>query len=144
MSWICGIGRPRYLSGRPGRLENNILAIPGRLENNKKNRKSLKRSFFAKKLLRGFAKPEPFLRAPRAVSNIHNNLVTQRIPGAEFDEVMYADDTILISENTKTMNQYIKQIEIIGKQYGLNLNKKKCELLTTEQDPDIHFQNKEK
>ena len=52
---------------------------------------------------------------------------------------MYADDTILISEDTKTMNDYIKQIEKIGAENGLHLNKKKCELLTTEKDPNIHF-----
>ena len=35
---------------------------------------------------------------------------------------MYADDTILISEDTKTMNQFIKQIEITGATYGLKLD----------------------
>ena len=56
---------------------------------------------------------------------------------------MYADDTILVSESTKAMNLFIRQIEIKGREYGLNLNKKKCELLTTEDKPDIYFENKE-
>merc|ERR1712086_602211 len=43
------------------------------------------------------------------------NLAKHRVPGADFDEVMYADDTILISEDTKTMNEFVKQIEIKGK-----------------------------
>ena len=37
------------------------------------------------------------------------------------------------------MNQFIQKIETIGAEYGLTLNKKKCELLTTEKDPNIHF-----
>ena len=79
-----------------------------------------------------------------AKKDIQTKLCTQRVPGADFDEVMYADDTILISESTKTMNLFIKQIEIKGREYGLKLNKTKCELLTTEQKPDIHFENKDK
>ena len=38
----------------------------------------------------------------------------QRVPRAYFDEVMYADDTILVSESTKAMNLFIRQIEIKG------------------------------
>ena len=67
------------------------------------------------------------------------NLAKYRIPGADFDEVMYADDTICISEDTKTMNQFIQRIETVGAEYGLKLNKNKCELLTTELNPNIHF-----
>ena len=62
-------------------------------------------------------------------------LIKNAIPGAHFDEVMYADDTICISQDTKTMNQYIQKIEQIGKEYGMMLNKAKCELLTTEKIP---------
>ena len=56
--------------------------------------------------------------------NIACNLAKHRVPGANFDEVMYADDTICISEDTKTMNQFIQNIERIGAEYGLTLNKK--------------------
>ena len=73
---------------------------------------------------------------------IQGNLIKHRIPGADFDEVMYADDTICISEDTKTMNEFIENIESIGKDYGLKLNKKTCELLTTERSPNIHFADK--
>ena len=72
------------------------------------------------------------------------NLIKYRIPGANFDEVMYADDTICISEDTKTMNQFIQKIESIGAEYGLTSNKNKCELLTSEKDPNIHFADKTK
>ena len=71
-------------------------------------------------------------------------LIENSIPGAHFDEVMYADDTICISQDTKTMNQYIQKIEQIGKEYGMMLNKAKCELLTTEKNPNIHFADHQK
>ena len=72
-------------------------------------------------------------------SNLAYNLIKHRVPGADFDEVMYADDTICISQDTKTMNKFIKSIETIGKEYGLKLNKSKCELITTATNPNIHF-----
>ena len=74
--------------------------------------------------------------------NLATNLIKNRVPGADFDEVMYADDTICISQDTKTMNKFIKSIETIGKEYGLSLNKTKCELITTANKPDIHFSDK--
>ena len=59
-------------------------------------------------------------------TQIQGELIKHRIPGIDFDEVMYADDTICISADTKTMNKFIKQIEETGNKYGLKLNKGKC------------------
>ena len=42
------------------------------------------------------------------------------------------------------MNQFIQKIETVGAEYGLKLNKSKCELLTTENDPNIHFSDNTK
>ena len=69
-------------------------------------------------------------------------LIQNRIPGATFDEVLYADDTICISTCTKTINKLIERIETLGEKYGLILNHNKCEVLTTEVNPDIHFKNR--
>lgn len=44
-----------------------------------------------------------------------NSLERQRVPGAEFDEVTYADDKICIATETKAMNELIKEIEKQGK-----------------------------
>ncbi len=52
-----------------------------------------------------------------------------RVPGTEFDEVMYADDTICISTDTRWMNRMLAEIERIGEIYGLKLNKTKCEVM---------------
>ena len=46
---------------------------------------------------------------------LDGDLITHRIPGAEFDEVMYADDTICISTDTRTLNKFIAKIETEGK-----------------------------
>ena len=51
-------------------------------------------------------------------------LSQQRVPGAEFDEVTYADDTICITTETKAMNKFLEAIEWEGFRYGLKLNKK--------------------
>ena len=62
-------------------------------------------------------------------------LTQNRIAGFNFDEIMYADDTICISTDTKTLNKFLAAIEERGKEYGLKLNKGKCELLTNQPNP---------
>ena len=51
-------------------------------------------------------------------------LESKRVPGANFDEVTYADDTICIPTDTKAMNKFFEAIEWEGFRYGLKLNKK--------------------
>ena len=49
----------------------------------------------------------------------------KRIPGAEFDEVLYADDTICMSTDTRVINKTLANIEREGAKYGLKLNRAK-------------------
>ena len=72
---------------------------------------------------------------------LDGELIKHRIPGANFDEVMYADDTICISTDTRTMNKFLASIEQKGKKLGLKLNKTKCEVMTTTVNADIHFED---
>jgi hypothetical protein len=73
------------------------------------------------------------------------NLIRHRIVGTTYDEVLYADDTICISEDTRAMNKLIASIETEGSKYGLKLNKTKCELVVTgKTTPNVHFQNKDR
>ena len=67
------------------------------------------------------------------------NMTIKRPTESTCDEVMCADDTICIATDTRQMNSFLKEIEQLGKQYGLTLNYTKCELLTTETNPNIHF-----
>ena len=58
------------------------------------------------------------------------NLKKNRVQGADFDEVLFADDTIIISECIKTIQDYLRKIEEVSGWYGMRLNKTKCEALT--------------
>ena len=39
------------------------------------------------------------------------NLIGQRVPGTNFDEVMYADDAICIGTGTRQINTMLAEIE---------------------------------
>ena len=54
-------------------------------------------------------------------------LERNRVAGTEFDEVLYADDTICISESEQAMNKLLAAIEKQGRRYGMRLNRAKCE-----------------
>ena len=68
-------------------------------------------------------------------------MAEQRIPGGTFDEVMYADDTICIGTDTRKINQMLEAIEVEGEKCGLKLNKKKCEVMYTAEDANVHFKD---
>ena len=67
------------------------------------------------------------------------HLLPSRVFGTNYDEIVYADDAICASEDTRAMNKFFKHIEE-GTKYGLKLNKKKCELLTkANRTCHVHF-----
>ena len=66
------------------------------------------------------------------------NRVSKRVINTNFDEVLYADDTICISTDTRVINRRLSHIEKHGARYGLLLNKDKCEVLSNAH-ADIHF-----
>ena len=57
------------------------------------------------------------------------NVENYRVQNADFSEVLYADDTICTTTNEHAMNRLLKKIEQVSRDYGLKLNKKKCELI---------------
>ena len=59
----------------------------------------------------------------------HLNLIAHRPDNANYDEILYADDTILISTNTAAINRYLAEVEEAAELYGLKLNKKKSNFL---------------
>ena len=63
---------------------------------------------------------------------IDRSAVQNIVEGTDFDEIMYIDNTIYISTDTRTMNIMVDKI-IEGRQYGMKLYYKKCELLTSEE-----------
>ena len=88
--------------------------------------------------------PYLFLIVMTAIFNdVHTKLgagmAKGRVPGADFDEVMYADDTICISTDTRWMNKMLAEIEMTGRIYGLKLNKNKCEVMKKNTEANVHF-----
>ena len=52
-----------------------------------------------------------------------------RVATANFDEVLFADDTICVSESAKALTRLLRNIETEGAKYGLKLNYDKCEVI---------------
>ena len=46
--------------------------------------------------------------------NMREGMAKYRIPGATFDEVIYADDTICMGTDTRQLNKMLTEIEIEG------------------------------
>ena len=61
-----------------------------------------------------------------------------RIRGLNFDEVLFADDTICISHDTKAMNRMLKTIEEIGAISGMKLNRGKGSAKQLDSVPKQH------
>ena len=63
--------------------------------------------------------------------DIHKNDVLKlnkhRVQGMGTDEILYADDTICVSEDEQALSRLLAAIEGEGDKYGLKLNKKECE-----------------
>ena len=55
---------------------------------------------------------------------------THRVGNANFEEVLFADDTICTSENARALSRLLQEIEKEGDEYGLILNYDKCELIS--------------
>ena len=57
----------------------------------------------------------------------------------ETDDILYADDTICISEDEEALSRLLQAIEVEGGKYRLRLNKKKCEYLHCGTAGKIYF-----
>ena len=67
------------------------------------------------------------------------DIVNGRVNGANYDEVLFADDTIFFSTMTKHLNSLLKAVEEEGGKYGLKLNKTKCEAMVFNGPANVHF-----
>ena len=52
-----------------------------------------------------------------------------RVTNTNFDEILFADDTICISESAKQLSTFLHKIQTEGHKYGLQLNLNKCEVI---------------
>ena len=55
------------------------------------------------------------------------------IPGLEFAEVMYADDTLIFGTHAQTINKLLHEVQVESQKYNLQLNLDKCVNLTINQ-----------
>ena len=62
-------------------------------------------------------------------------------PGAIFDEILYADDTIIYSRSAPTLTKLLRKIQDEGAKYGLKLNQNKCEAININTAGIIRFNN---
>ena len=67
--------------------------------------------------------------------------VRQRLPGVNWDELYYADDTVIMGQSTINLNRLIAEIEGVAEEYGLNLNRKKCVALVANGQADLKFRD---
>ena len=60
--------------------------------------------------------------------DVHDGMRTDRgkLDGLDFTELLYADDTAIITNNTSTMNRILEKIEDCATHFGLSFNKTKC------------------
>jgi hypothetical protein len=67
--------------------------------------------------------------------------LNSRIPGAGFDAVYYADDTILFSTTPRGLNEILKHMEDCSGHYASKLNRGKCHSLNLHREANIHFRD---
>ena len=60
-----------------------------------------------------------------------------------FNEVLYADDTILLQHKAKQLEEQLALLEIEAAKYGLKFNKKKCEHIRINAQTHVHFRDNE-
>ena len=62
-----------------------------------------------------------------------DTIVENRIIGMKDDKVLYADDTILLSEDNEFLKKILRTVQEEGKAMGLRLNKEKSVILNVEE-----------
>ena len=75
-----------------------------------------------------------------ADEQLNEELKEDRILGAMFDEILYADDTIIHSTTSDKVAKLLHKIQEQGRSYGLKLNKDKCEAMTVRGISEVYFQ----
>ena len=61
----------------------------------------------------------------------HRSLRHGKLDHIPLMEILYADDMLLITKNTRAMNRLLHAVEDDSQYYGLNPNKSKCAVIST-------------
>ena len=76
-----------------------------------------------------------------SLPGLREKLKHNRVLDAVFDEVLYADDTIIFSKCCVALGELLAAIETEGAKYGMALNRNKCEAMCVGGDDKIFFAN---
>ena len=71
----------------------------------------------------------------------HRALSHGKLDNLSCMEVFYADDTLLVTKNTRTMNRLLHAVESESQYYGLKLNQSKCAAITSAGRHGIKFRD---
>ena len=72
---------------------------------------------------------------------VQRALAQSKVLGTAYNEILYADDTILITNSVAEMELLVSEIETEGEKYGMALNYDKCESVTLSGNNAIRFKN---
>eukprot|EP00975_Prorocentrum_lima_P066727 12910870-Prorocentrum_lima.AAC.1 len=78
------------------------------------------------------------------MDDLHNNGVNREsgwLPGIQFDSILYAEDTSLVSGSSGIIQAILVAIQEIGLDYSMALNQDKCEMLRFHSLLDIFFKD---
>ena len=64
---------------------------------------------------------------------------TSKSGEVRFDRIFYADDTLLVTTNSRAANNLLHKVEIVSQQYGLSLNRDKCSYIAMNGDNVVKF-----
>jgi hypothetical protein len=71
----------------------------------------------------------------------HRALSHGKLGHLSFMEVLYADDTLLVTKNTRTMNRLLHAVESESQYHGLKLNQSKCAAIASTGRHRIKFRD---
>ena len=77
---------------------------------------------------------------------MHNEINLQRGTWnpIQYTELLYADDTVLITNNVNAMNRFLAKVQEHASYFGLKFNEGKCAAMTINADGILRFRNGEK
>ena len=62
-----------------------------------------------------------------------------RLPHADFTELLYADDTVLIKSSAQAMNKLLKDVQVHAAYLGLSFNQTKCVAMVFNSNQPVLF-----
>ena len=71
--------------------------------------------------------------------SISRSTKSSRYQGISFDRIYYADDTLLVTTNSRAANNLLHKVEIVSQQYGFSLKRDECSYIAMNGDNVVKF-----